>query len=411
MPYPGYEGALSGLITEMLVKYYPSVENLARAHQWLLTQLESPGAAIPIRHTSNIIYDPTFTPRPKVNFFNYPDLQVGVIASDNEANTSLFAIVRSGWSDLLDKTTLHDLMRDGRIKIGILKNGVTTPESRRQLTLLGIRGGMNNHPARVALHKLKLYHLTDAAERADFPRAGFPSLHHEIMTRSYRLLSPLNVFPFPNEPRNFSLHITNPPERLDRQEFGESNQGKRALAGAILEYLSSHGKSDLFDIWLTKSCCQYTKRDAETSWKLWKDVRICMTPRNNDQNGLVNANVPNIKLPQPVAPNAPTQLIPVGVNTGENDNVPFFDVIENGKGRYHLSKFGIATGGNDRKRPFRIRIIDRNGQVIRVSEVTTAADLGIANAGRGDYDKNLYRIIDFPNSAVANHVVWKRNTE
>ena len=92
-------------------------------------------------------------------------------------------------------------------------------------------------------------------------------------------------------------------------------------------------------------------------------------------------------------------------------------VRETRTGRFHLSNFGVTTGGSDRTQPFIIIVQDARGHVIAESDVVTAASLGIADRGREDYDCDKFRQRDFfvrdphntvkPASPIARRVPWK----
>lgn len=93
-------------------------------------------------------------------------------------------------------------------------------------------------------------------------------------------------------------------------------------------------------------------------------------------------------------------------------------IRETSEGRFHLGHFGKSIGGQDRDVPFKFRVIDVTGRLLAESAPATAAELGIAVVGRGDYDGDNYRQRDFmrreagkalvPHQALARRVPgWK----
>jgi len=92
------------------------------------------------------------------------------------------------------------------------------------------------------------------------------------------------------------------------------------------------------------------------------------------------------------------------------------EIRETANGRFHLSGFGVAIGGPNRDVPFTFHVLDAQGELIAESAASTATELGIAERGRGDYDRNQFRQTDFfvardggapqPCSAIARRVRW-----
>jgi hypothetical protein len=86
------------------------------------------------------------------------------------------------------------------------------------------------------------------------------------------------------------------------------------------------------------------------------------------------------------------------------------EIHESRNGRFHLNKFGVEIGGENRDKPFVFRIFNAAGTVIAESCEVTARGLGIAEKGRTDYDRNLFHQKDFfaqngqPNSPIARRV-------
>jgi hypothetical protein len=94
-----------------------------------------------------------------------------------------------------------------------------------------------------------------------------------------------------------------------------------------------------------------------------------------------------------------------------------FPIRETENKRFHLNEFGRAVGGKERDKQFVFVVKDRRTNEIARSEPVTAAELRIAERGRGDYDNNKFHQKDFfkrddetgtpqPHSAIARRVPW-----
>ena len=93
-------------------------------------------------------------------------------------------------------------------------------------------------------------------------------------------------------------------------------------------------------------------------------------------------------------------------------SVRIFEIQPSSTGRFHLTGFGKSTGGINRDIKFIFRVFDEKNQIIAESHPHTAAELGIAAAGRQDYDRDQFRQSDFfvngkANSSIARRVRWK----
>ncbi|WP_426750713.1 hypothetical protein [Myxococcus sp. Y35] len=99
-------------------------------------------------------------------------------------------------------------------------------------------------------------------------------------------------------------------------------------------------------------------------------------------------------------------------------SVRCFDIFETDTGRFHLTGFGVSTGGVNRDIPFVFRVIDRRNKVLLESQPTTAAALGIAARGRVDYNRDGFHQRDIvvrdsssrqvtPASAIGRRTPWK----
>jgi hypothetical protein len=131
---------------------------------------------------------------------------------------------------------------------------------------------MNKHSMRVACANLKLCHISDAARLGDFGHLRLDNIDEEIIIRFYRLISPLNVFPFPN-PNHFLGEISN---ISAGREFGESEEGKRLFAEIIRKGIRDE---DLFNSWFEYSQPPFELQDLKRTLDQFRNATIRLTPK------------------------------------------------------------------------------------------------------------------------------------
>lgn len=382
-------------IESLLMTHFPSIENLRKSHRWLLKQIDQGVGPFPLRHFQNSPFYPTLSVYPKVNFFQDPSLPFSIIASDNEANSSFYALVRESWTDQIDQLTMLQMMQKQLICVGIFTRQRTTSFSHDHFRKLGISGAMNNHPCRVALLGLKLYHISDAGRLTDIRSDKVKSVTDEIKVRIYRLLSPLNVIPYPNVVRGpWREFIDN---RKHASEIGETPEGKYLFAAILWRHLQTQGAEGLFKEWMEHSGVNYRIEDLKTILAKHRDTKVTISALEPTQRG--QTIIQPIQTPSNESVNSPSEAT-------------IFEIRYNRNGRCHLDGFGITTGGPNRDKPFIFRVINQAGMIEAESEVHTAETLRIAEDGRENYDTDTFRQTDFfknsrPHTALARRVNWK----
>ena len=382
---------------EKLIKIHvPSVDNLRKSHHWLIDQINQGKGPFPLRHFRNSMLDKSISFYPKVNIFEHPNIPFLIIASDNEANSSFYALIRDNWTDTFNNLSMLELLQKQLICIGICRRNVTTDVSRNEFMRLGIQGTMNSHPSRVALHGLKLYHISDAGRLTDLRKDKIKSITDEMKVRIYRLLSPLNVIPYPNVASGQPMQ-----EFIDdntkASEIGETTDGKRLFAAVLWRHLQGSGAGDLFADWMENSGVDYQIDDLKSLLKRYSDTKVTII-RSDDR---------------PKRSIEKREKIPLSNQNGLGlPSVRIFEIQPSSTGRFHLTGFGKSTGGINRDIKFIFRVFDEKNQIIAESHPHTAAELGIAAAGRQDYDRDQFRQSDFfvngkANSSIARRVRWK----
>lgn len=386
------QGKLSDILEEHLAGFYPNLEDVEKANKWIIRQLTDEAGPFPVRASKTLLSRPDLRLGPKVNVFEAKSLHLpfDVIASDNEANTSFFSLVRDGWTQELDEMTILQMIRVKKIALGILQNEVSSEKTQQYFQNLKLKPSMNCHPRRVALEGLKLYHLAGAA--SSFERASFNSLKSEILIRSYRLLSPLNVVPYPNTSAskrgNRLVEIVNGQQVA---EIGETPEGALMFAGVLHAYLRKNGFASLVESWLEWAQPGYGIGELEAGYQKASRTEIRIEAREDVK----------------------TRPVPeVGSLGAAPGAFPIFEVKENENGKTHLQNFGVRIGGVDRRSPFVFRVFDAKEELIAESLPVTAHDLGIAARGRMDYDRNKFHQSHFfqdgqPHSAIGRRIRWK----
>lgn len=103
------------------------------------------------------------------------------------------------------------------------------------------------------------------------------------------------------------------------------------------------------------------------------------------------------------------------INNG-NENFPILYITETPSGKFNFQGFGVGIGGQNRDQQFVIKVYNQVGALIAQSQPVTAQELGIASAGRSDYDRNRFSNSNFlikteagqliPGTALARRVPW-----
>jgi len=193
----GYEGNLINFLENILENYYPKREALESAQDWLINEIKEGKGPFPIRHVANCIHS-NLRLSPKVNYFSksdYPELPFDIIASDNEACSSFFANLRDP-SFKIGESSILNLLQTGIIKTGSKNKNLKT-ESIQYFNKLNIKLDKNNSSFKVSKDNLEVCHIADAGKIEDEAIDKKINFKSELEIRIYRLLSPLNVFPFP----------------------------------------------------------------------------------------------------------------------------------------------------------------------------------------------------------------------
>jgi hypothetical protein len=321
-----------------------------------------------------------------------------VIASDNEANASFYSSLLGGKPFNVQNMTILQALQ-GLIKVGILRAGECPNIERSAFRHNSIQTTMNNSPLRPALENLQLDHIFDAAQNFSAPFG-----QAQLKERCFRLLSPLNVFPFPSS-RKYLHYLDN---TQTPHGVGGTPQGQNAFRDFLfIKYSENKHAKVLTDYYaqVNQPIPQYAEVKARVA--LLSNIHVSISPKNT--HAQATKSVPNQTIRRRLLTRPPQ-------NTQQSRSV-VFEITESANGAFHLQGFGTLTGGPNRDIPVSFVVRDRNNQILKSSDPRTARDLGIAANGRVHYDADKYFSSNIvirnpkgqivPNNALGRRIPWR----
>lgn len=266
----GFRGPLIEFLDALLKQFYPPAASVRLYQAWLHRELSAGVGPFPCRSFAAAVCDERLRIAPKVNFF-HEGLPFPVIATDNEATSSLFAACRAG-DDIWGHTILSAL-QERVITTGLLTDKKSTPETRTQFSRLGLnKGAMNQHGLRLSTLGLKLCHIANASNYLEAARPN--SLKDELEVRICRTLSPLNVFPFPDI-RKFAHHL----EGRKIEDLGECPDVQTLFAAVLHRHLQRFEEGqELPGIWFVRTRPGYGSDAYEEALRRFDDATVEILP-------------------------------------------------------------------------------------------------------------------------------------
>lgn len=389
-PDSGYAGSLLDLLEDLFAGYYPDLKKASDTQDWLINQLNLEVGPFVYRHSSDIRNMVNRPGRNKPRYYfstDFQDIPFDIIASDNEANSSLFSSLLGPNPVNYKQLTILEALQ-GPIKVGILRNDSCELVERDAFSQKSIQTTMNNHVHRPALSNLQLDHIIDAGQNMNLPFGA-----DQLKQRCFRLLTPLNVFPFPSQ-KEYDHQMQSAPAPSG---IGGTPEGQTAFQYFLFQ--------KYFDAGFQNTLSEYYKQFGQAM------PDINRVRRQVAQ--LANVRIEIHPNQGPRIPHA-SQTTPQVVQEPGGQSI--FEIKETTSGRFHLNGFGVTFGGPNRNIPVTFVVIDSTGKILLRSKPTTAKDLGIAARLRGDYDADKFRSSDIvvrdsagnivPGNALGRRIPW-----
>ena len=221
-----FEGLLVDSLKSLLNDYYPEIEFIASAQDWLIEQLRLKEGPYVIRHAKDLrqIVGREGVIKPRYYFssdFGKRGIGFDIIASDNESTSSFYSLLLARDKCFSDKTMSE--MLQTKIFTGILRKKSTPKIELDAFARNSILSGMNNYKTKPANSNIKLCHILDAGRNIENGVS-----EDQLLERAFRCLNPLNIFPFPS-PRNYTHYL----DDIQYADLGEEDEIQELFAALI----------------------------------------------------------------------------------------------------------------------------------------------------------------------------------